>query len=310
MSAELLLQIDQGECQTLSLPPTFSMGRGTGNDLVINDSRASRNHAMIRMQGDHVYYLHDLGSSNGTTLNGKRVVVPAPLKSGDEIVIANHRLVFKNETPAQLPPGAAGKNDEMPTQLEFTSATVSILVCDIRNYTGLSESIPDVELSKFVGKWFQEVHDVIDRQHGAINKFIGDAAMAHWVKAATEGNRDYILGPLRAARELLKLSGKFDEQISQKFPGQGFHVGCGINTGKAILGNVGVNGLPDITAMGDCVNVAFRLESLCKELQFSILVSEEVQKEASDQFPFVDLGSHRVKGKSQDIRVFGLETNS
>ncbi|MBI4026820.1 MAG: FHA domain-containing protein [Verrucomicrobia bacterium] len=307
MNAELILHVEGQTPRTLGVGPVFSIGRGPSNDLVINDTRASRNHAVIRLQGDKAYYLVDLGSSNGTILNGRRVTIPSGLKSGDEIQIANHRLLFQHAAAAPETAQSDGHPEEMRTQVEFTSETVSILVVDIRNYTGLSEAIPAEDLSKIVGKWFQEVGLIIERHNGSIDKFIGDAVMAFWLKAHTEGDNNYVMGPLRSAVEMVNLSNDFHKQLSSRYPNFGFRVVCAINAGRAILGSMGADQRRDFTAVGDCVNVAFRIESLCKELQRFIIVSDEVKNAAGNEFEFEDLGFQRVKGKSQDVRVFAIK---
>jgi len=284
----------------------FSIGRGPGNDLVINDARASRNHAVIRLQADKVYYVLDLGSSNGTLLNGRRVTIPSALKTGDEVRVANGRVVFEQEDVAE-PELAETAMDEMRTQVEFTSETVSILVVDIRNYTGLSEAIPPEDLSKIVGKWFQEVGVVVQHNGGNIDKFIGDAVMVYWLKSGLTDDKKYASSPVKVAVDLVQLAKIFHQQLTSRYPDFGFHVGCGINTGKAIMGTVGADSHRAFTAVGDCVNVAFRLESLCKELKQPIVVSEEVKNAVTTGFEFIDLGPQKVKGKSQDLRVFTVK---
>jgi len=306
MSAELSVDIEGQTSRKTAIGPIFSIGRGTGNDLPLQDAKASRTHAVIRLQSDKVYYLVDLGSGNGTFLNGRRVTIPSALKSGDEIKVANCSLQFTDLTTEssilQRPP-----SDEMRTQIEFTTETVSILVVDIRNYTALSEAIPVQDLSKTVGNWFKDVSQIIEQHGGSLDKFIGDAVMALWLQAKTEGNLNHVLGPLKSAQEMVRLAKSYHQNLSAQYPKFGFAVGCGISTGKAILGNVGVDSRRDVTAVGDCVNVAFRLESLCKELQRPIVLSEEVRNAAGDVFEYEDMGLQRVKGKSQDLRVFALK---
>lgn len=300
MSAQITVEVEGEAPKVLNLDKVFTIGRGTANDLIINDARASRNHAAIRLQGN-AYYLMDFGSSNGTLLNGGRVMVPSPLKTGDEVVIANHRILFRQEgSTVEAPSGES--MDEMRTQVELTSVTVSILVVDIRNFTRLSESIPDVELSKIIGKWFQEANMVIEKNGGIVHKYIGDAIMACWEKKRLQSEEKFITGPIRAAIELTHLAKLFHQQLSAIFPEHGFQIGCGINSGKAIAGKVGASDF-----IGDCVNVAFRLESLCKELQHLIVVSEEVKEAAGNDFEFIDLGNQKVKGKSQDLRVYAVQ---
>ncbi|MDD2707849.1 MAG: adenylate/guanylate cyclase domain-containing protein [Verrucomicrobiae bacterium] len=275
------------------------MGRGTGNDLVLQDTMASRTHAVIRQQSDKNYYLVDLGSSNGTFLNNRRVTIPVALKNSDAIQIGNCHIEFVTAQAVEAP--AADDGDEMRTQVSLKQETISILVMDIRNYTGLSEGIPAEQLSKIVGKWFNQVQSIIEQHGGGIDKFIGDAVMAIWRKANTQGDLSYITGPLESAREMIVAARDYHQMIVCDYPKYGFAVGCGIHTGRAILGNVG-----EYTAVGDSVNVAFRIESLCKGLQRPILLSEDVQKAAPPQFSFEDLGLHKVKGKSQDIHIFSL----
>ncbi len=306
MNAELILYPDEGPPKKMPMGPIFQIGRGPVNDLVINDSRASRNHAVIRLQGDHLYYLLDLGSSNGTLLNGRRISIPSILKQGDEIQIANSRLQFVCAETGE-PNSVSVPVEEMRTQVEFKSETVSILVVDIRNYTVLSEKIPAEYLSQIVGKWFQAVGLVIEQHQGSIDKFIGDAVMAVWLKAHTESDRSYAIHSIQSAIELVTLARSFHSELSSVYPDYGFQVGCGINSGRAILGNVGVDARRDITAVGDCVNVAFRLESLCKQLNHPIIISEEVKNAAGSQFTYEDLGAHKVKGKSQDLRIFTVK---
>ena len=106
---------------------------------------------------------------------------------------------------------------------------------------------------------------------------------------------------------MLKTAESFHQQVSSQYPEFGFRVGCGINTGKAIRGNVGVQAKPDFTAVGDCVNVAFRLESLCKEVDRTIVVSQEMRKAAGEDFQFEDLGLKKIKGKAQELHVFAVK---
>lgn len=300
MSAELILQNEGGEPRKIPLPPLFSIGRGAGNDLVLRDTLASRSHAAIRRQGGKHYYVVDLGSSNGTFLNGRRITVPVQLKNGDEIRIGENRMRFAlTEEPVTAATDAS--EGETGTQIRYKSETIAILVVDIRNYTGLSEAIPTEELSRTVGKWFKELQVVIESHGGSVDKFIGDAAMAIWQKGSAPNDTAYVIGPIEAALELVRLSTDYDAQIKSNYPHLRFSIGCGVHIGRAVLGHVG-----GFTAVGDCVNVAFRIESLCRELQRPIIISEAVKAAAGGAFAYTDLGSHQVKGKSESVHVFGL----
>jgi adenylate cyclase len=308
MSAQVTLQIEGQPERVIPLGAIFSIGRGPGNDVVLPDGRASRNHAVIRLQGDHAYYLLDLGSSNGTMLNGRRVTIPCALKNGDVVQIASG--TFRFESIEEAPPAEAPVEDatgDMRTEVAFSSETVSILVVDIRNYTGLSEALPAESLSRVVGRWFQQTQEIIERNGGSIDKFIGDAVMAFWLKARTEGDNRHVVGPIQTALEMVALAEGFNQEVVATSPALGFRVGCGINCGQAIMGNIGVDARRDFTAVGDSVNVAFRLEKLCKELKREIVLSEDLVKAAGDAFTFEDLGPQKIRGKAQDLRVFSVK---
>lgn len=308
MSARVTLQIEGQEERVIPLGAIFSIGRGPTNDLVLPDGRASRNHAVIRLQGDHAYYLLDLGSSNGTMLNGRRVTIPCALKNGDVIQVASGTLRFESAEEAPAPAAAADDTaGDIRTEVAFTSETVSILVVDIRNYTGLSEALPAESLSRVVGRWFQQAQEIIERNGGSIDKFIGDAVMAFWLKARTEGDNRHAVGPIQAAIELLGVASQFDQEVAAESPNLGFRIGCGINCGQAIMGNIGVDARRDFTAVGDSVNVAFRLEKLCKDLKRPIILSDDLRKAAADAFVFEDLGPQKVRGKSHDVQVFSVK---
>ena len=308
MSAQVTLQIEGQPERVIPLGAIFSIGRGPGIDVVLPDGRASRNHAVIRLQGDHAYYLLDLGSSNGTMLNGRRVTIPCALKNGDVVQIASGTFRFESieaASPAESPVEDA--TGDMRTEVAFSSETVSILVVDIRNYTGLSEALPAESLSRVVGRWFQQTQEIIERNGGSIDKFIGDAVMAFWLKARTEGDNRYAVGPIQTALEMVALAEGFNQEVVAASPALGFRVGCGINCGQAIMGNIGVDARRDFTAVGDSVNVAFRLEKLCKELKREIVLSEDLVKAAGDAFTFEDLGPQKIRGKAQDLRVFSVK---
>jgi adenylate cyclase len=304
MSAELLLKVEGQEPRKLTLGPVFSIGRGPGNDLVLQDTLASRTHVVIRLQSDKIYYLVDLGSSNGTLLNDRRVTIPLALKSGDRIQIGDSHMEFTTNDVAVAEPVEADDSEDMRTQVQLRTETISILVVDIRNYTSLSEMIPAEKFSRFVGKWFSRAEMIINQHGGQIDKYIGDAVMAIWKKATTKGDVSYVIGPLEAAHELVKVAEEFDKNndLSCEHPQFHFAVGCGVHTGKAILGNVG-----QYTAVGDSVNITFRIEALCKQLQRSIILSDEVKKTAGTAFQYEDLGVQQVKGKSQGVHVFALK---
>lgn len=295
-----LLRVSDDSNTPLDIPlgAILSMGRGPANDLVLRDNAASRAHAVIRLQSDNVYYLVDLGSANGTFLDGRRITTPMALKPGAQITVGAIKMDFtQDNTPAET------QTDDTPkTLVQLRTETVAILVADVRNYTAMCEKLPAQFFSQFIGKWFIAARAIIEEHGGSVDKYIGDAVMALWSQHAFADRAQYAKGPLQTALDLVKIATEFDAELTAAHPTYHFAIGCGIHAGSATIGNVG-----HFTAVGDCVNVAFRIESLCRPLQRPILLSHDIQRVAGPAFLYEDMGTHELKGKTDKIQVFACK---
>jgi len=307
MAAELSIALPGQVTRKVPLQGNFTIGRGSVSDLILKDARVSRAHALLRPLGRGNYFLLDLGSANGTFLNGRVVTAPVQLSDGDVIVIADCTIKF--ESPEQRPitaPTPANYDSTMETAVNVTTEAVSFLIVDIRNFTKLSETLPPKELPSFVGSWFRDASAVIESHGGVIDKFIGDSVMAYWLGAGEAVDPKLARGPVDSALELIEAARLYHGQLTARHPELSFKVGCGIHMGEAMFGNIGGSSRRDFTAMGDCVNVAFRLESQCKALDREIVVSSEVKDALGDAYAFEDLGELKLKGKSNDVRAYAV----
>src|SRR5439155_13568489 len=113
-------------------------------------------------------------------------------------------------------------------------------------------------------------------------------------------------GPLHVARDFVQRAATHHVQLAATRPDMAFAIGCAVHAGEAMLGNMGGMSRRDFTAVGDCVNVTFGLESLCKKLKRPILASRAVKEAAGAGFGFEDLGPHSLKGMTESIHVFAL----
>src|SRR5262249_14498064 len=163
---------------------------------------------------------------------------------------------------------------------------VVILVSDIRNYTSMSETLPVHDFSRHVSDWFREASGLIERHGGIIDKFIGDAVMAYLAVPGGSEGEDETNSALQTYAQINALAEVFSQRLQQKFPGQQFRVGVGLNLGWAVYGNVGTGSHQSFTIVGDCVNVAFRLEALCKDRKCPVIVSRAVADRAEPRFSF------------------------
>ena len=245
----------------------WKIGRTEQNAVVLSDDMVSRNHAMIQQLEDGEFYLIDMGSRNGSFVNGRRLTAPVALRDGDVLSFGEARFCFHNPAQVAAAKAAAGISSEAPARGEtvalFKRVNVSVLVVDIRGFTVLAQKIDAGLLSRLVSTWFGEADRIIHDSGGMAPKHIGDAVMAVWAHSARGKEDADILRILRAVAELARVTGRLHHSLGLAEP---VRIGAGINTGVATLGNTGVGSASDFTAIGDSVNVAFRLESATKEL--------------------------------------------
>ncbi len=179
---------------------------------------------------------------------------------------------------------------------------MTILFCDIRNYTSMSEAMTPMEIFLFLNDYLACMGKAIDESGGFIDKYIGDAIMALFDDPATDG-------ALKAAILMQKYLDKFNYARSQ----QGIPkiaVGIGIHRGEVVMGTIGFTCRIDSTVVGDSVNIASRLESITKYYECGILVSDSVILSLSQPELFslrlVD-ESVKLRGKDEAIAIYQLE---
>ncbi len=181
---------------------------------------------------------------------------------------------------------------------------ITVLFADIRGFTTLSETMQPEDVVQLLSDFFDRMVDVVMRNHGTIDKFLGDGMMAifgapladpyqeeHAVRAALEMQAE-----LRTLREKWQAEGRHP-----------FRIGIGINSGNAIVGNIGSKEHMEYTAIGDTVNLASRLESESKTVGVEILVSESTHDGTRPVFKWKDAGALHVKGREEAVQAYSVE---
>ena len=275
--------------------PLFTVGRDYSSDLVLDDKVVSRNHAIIRQLGGGDYFVIDSGSSNGTYVNGSRITVPTKLRSGDVLSFGSLEVKFVSEK-IPFDPQRDDLDDTAIMTRKTSIVPITILISDIRGFTTLSETIPIQQLTKLMNDWFHVVSDCVHTNRGIVDKFIGDCVYARWRHEI--GTDHSVIWALHTACGIHRVT----QSLFQKYPvlTQPMQVGVGINNGQAAV-NVG----QESTAIGDAVNLAFRLESATKELHKDIVISKSAYENLAPRFWSGREQSIYVKGKKQAIDVVG-----
>ncbi len=196
-----------------------------------------------------------------------------------------------------------------PERLELGGEVreLSILFCDVRNFTSISERLTAHELTHFINTLLTPLTDIILQRRGTIDKYMGDAIMAFW--NAPLDDRDHAANACQAAigmaAGMKDLNRRWEEEA--KAAGRPFvpvSIGIGINTGNCCVGNLGSAQRFDYSAIGDDVNVASRLEGLSKVYGMTIVIGETT----ADQVPApkLELDLIKVKGRTAPSRLYTL----
>jgi adenylate cyclase len=272
------LQSEDGK--VVAIPGSISLGRSTSNTIVLASEKVSRRHAIINAQNQGEFWLVDLGSSNGTYVNDRRINLPVKLKDQDRVAIGRHLFTFRQKGTA---PDIELTNPEASVR-EFRSQSVWLLVADIENFSLLSQRLEIDRLATVVGAWMLNCKNLVEDHGGVINKYVGDGFLAHWPD--TEA-----CAPLIGAmtKELLTRSTQ-----EPRF--------------RTVLhrGEVSVSGSPlaGEELLGSEVNFTFRMEKLAGKLGVPLLLSEAASAKLPAQFPTRLIGYHQLQGFENHFNFF------
>jgi adenylate cyclase len=178
---------------------------------------------------------------------------------------------------------------------------ITVAFCDIRGFTTLSEQSSPEEVVDLLNRFFTRISGPILSHGGTLDKYIGDAIMAFW--GAPVARQDDPIRAVRCALDMLRETAAFSAGIEAQGKAP-LSVGIGINTGWAIVGNIGSPERMGYTAIGDTVNIASRLQGLTKEYQAGLLISHTTFEEINDLFETEWIGLVTVKGRAEPVGIY------
>ena len=219
------------------------------------------------------------------------------------------RQQIKKQFEHYLDPGMVKKLQKDPSLLKLggEKRDMTFLFCDIRGFTPISEKYKGNPegLTKLINRFLTRMTDVIIANGGTIDKFMGDCIMAFWNAPIEDGlHEEHAVQAAIEMQEELKL---LNEELSKEnLPN--INIGIGINTGEALVGNMGSNQRFDYSVIGDAVNLASRLESSSKTLGKTLVIGENTVKAAKYNYDFDYVDEITVKGKTEPIKVFTIKS--
>ncbi|MFP3387539.1 CHASE2 domain-containing protein [Brevibacillus sp. SIMBA_040] len=188
---------------------------------------------------------------------------------------------------------------EVELPLGGVNKELSILFLDIRGFTPLSEKLRPEEVVDFLNMMFDMITNQVLKNHGTIDKFIGDAAMILYNAPLDVPHHEY--HAVKTAYDIQRGMEQVRKDIMDKYEVE-VSIGIGINTGEVVVGNIGSFLRVDYTAIGDHVNTAARIESNAQANQ--VLVSESTYERTKDYFGYQFVGEKMMKGKTTGIKLY------
>tara|TARA_R100000005_G_scaffold93067_1_gene67701 strand:- start:3842 stop:5056 length:1215 start_codon:yes stop_codon:yes gene_type:complete len=180
---------------------------------------------------------------------------------------------------------------------------LTVLFSDLAGFTSISEDMPPEELVTFLNEYLSEMTDIVFRNKGTLDKYIGDAIMAFWGAPVPTEEHAYL-----ACKCVLEMEDKLQE-LQAKWSGDDLpapHVRYGLNSGPMVVGNMGSKDRFSYTVLGDNVNLGARLEPANKDFGTRILISESTQLQVKDRMLTREVALMKAKGKTKPIRIFEL----
>ena len=180
---------------------------------------------------------------------------------------------------------------------------ITVLFSDIRNFTALSEQMSPEDVVSILNEYFEAMVDIIFTYKGMLDKFMGDGMMV--IFGAPEDDPYQEEHAIMAGLEMLRTL----KQLCDKWKhGKDLAISCGIgiNTGIAVVGNIGSQKHMEYTAIGDTVNLAYHIESLTKESGHSLLVSDYTYVGVRNQFDFQRIENLPIKGRKESVVVYAV----
>jgi len=266
---------------------TCCIGRAETNQVVLSSEKVSRRHAVINAEGPRAFSILDLGSNNGTFVNGRRITRAALLQDGDTVDIGPFQLRFCQRVPHHAAPSLLPPEDAVETVAVVTSAPYWLLLADLTSSTALSRCTRPEDLPIITGQWFHQCRAVIERNAGAIDTCLGDGFLAYWRNSQTAA--DQVAATLSAMKAL-----RDDGSLPFRLV---------LHYGEAFSGSSMASGVERF--FGPQVNFVYKLERLASTLGANCLLSPAAHYLLSGKLETSPLGDYEVAGFPGTFQLHG-----
>jgi class 3 adenylate cyclase len=276
----------------------LTLGRGDDAELRIDDPEISRAHAVLGPTAEGLE-IQDLGSLNGTWVNGERISGPTLLAPGDVVRIGTTRIEVlsgggrRHASPQRVSPTPVEAEDEL--------RPVSVLFADIVGSTQLAERLEPEDFSALIGGCIDRMCRAVERFGGVIDAYMGDGIAAFFgFPAATEDDADRAAG---AALSVVEAIDGYAQEVRETWALPDLNVRVGVNSGQVAIGVVGGAERHPV-ALGDTMNVAARLQGAAQP--GAIVIGGATARKLRGRFLVAPLGHVAVRGRENPVEAWRL----
>ena len=210
-----------------------------------------------------------------------------------------------------LSPDMVARVAENPGELKLggEKREMTLLFCDVRGFTTISEQFDGVGLTGLINKLLTPLTNAILDRQGTVDKYMGDCIMAFW--NAPLDDDEHIYNGCVSALAMLAEMGPLNDRLEIEAKEEGrkhipLKVGLGLNTGECVVGNMGSDQRFDYSVLGDTVNLAARLEGQSKSYGMNVVLGPTTNAAVTDRMATIDLDYIQVKGKTEGTYIYGL----
>lgn len=281
----------------------YKEGREAPGLLLVRDPTVSTRHCVISQELDGRCFVRDT-SRNGTRLDGRRLSpnLKTELKVGQVLAVGKElELRLDGEAPvatvvdAESTDGTVGVSSAVP---------VTVLVGDIRDYTGLVQRAEAFEVQESVGRVFERLEREVVKLGGTLKEFQGDAIFAFWEAGSSKNHAvDACRAALALNREVEEIA---EDRSVWQVEGFSLHMDWALATGLVTISGYGSDGALGLSMIGETVVLAFRIEKFADESTGPILACPVTHAMACEVFDFREIGSKRAKGFNDSHNLYAL----
>lgn len=303
----LLLRTTQGN-RYLSLAGKncWTIGRSNDNDFVLSDHWVSRNHAMLQQTDTGDYYLIDLGSRNGTFVNGRRVTFPMHLRHLDQISFGLTRIELHSVVDTSVDEETNSATQATLDSESYQRCLVSVLIANIHDFASLSQTREESTIPRLMGDWLRQSNLILRRSNCSVTQYLSEMVVGIWFHQDSFTCKQ-VVQVLQATHAFTQVTTQLAHKYDLLNPVQ---VGVGISGGYATISKVGGDNQLEYNVLGRPINTAMHFQRATRKLNADVVLGEETyQTLTQTEATMLAFQKHRLTLKSDTRLRTAYSTN-